>query len=337
MAEPMASRIIWMSAAALAALALQAAAADPPRVARLAEPRVRSLRFSYEVKVRDVPAGASSAYLWLPYPPETAEQTVEDLVVDSRLEHEVVSEARYGNRALRFQLRPGPAEQKVSVSFDVTRRELVNRPAAAARSSNGASPAELALWLEPDRRVPLDDQVRSWARQAVGERTQPLQRARAIYDYTVTSLKYDKTGTGWGQGDIYWACDAKRGNCTDFHAVFIGYARALGIPARFEIGFPLPPERGEGELPGYHCWAFFHLAGQGWIPVDASEAHKHPDKRDYFFGALDENRVVFTTGRDLVFPGMKAAPINYFIYPHAEVDGRPHAAIERRVTYRDLD
>src|ERR1035438_3068951 len=95
---------------------------------------------------------------------------------------------------------------------------------------------------------------------------------------------YDKTGKGWGRGDIYYACQERRGNCTDFHAIFIGYARALGIPARFAIGFPLPADRGEGKIAGYHCWAEFYAKGIGWIPVDASEAAKNPAKREYFFG-----------------------------------------------------
>ena len=104
------------------------------------------------------------------------------------------------------------------------------------------------------------------------------------------TVKYDKTGKGWGRGDIYYACEARRGNCTDFHAIFIGYARAMGIPARFAIGFPLPADRGAGQIAGYHCWAEFYAKGIGWVPVDASEAAKNPAKREYFFGAHDENR-----------------------------------------------
>jgi transglutaminase-like putative cysteine protease len=44
-------------------------------------------------------------------------------------------------------------------------------------------------------------------------------------------MRYDKTGTGWGRGDVLYACDAKKGNCTDFHSLFIAMARSQGIPA----------------------------------------------------------------------------------------------------------
>ena len=52
-------------------------------------------------------------------------------------------------------------------------------------------------------------------------------------------------------------------------------------------------------IPGYHCWAEFQVAEYGWVPVDASEAHKRPEKREALFGGLDENRVQFTYGRDI--------------------------------------
>jgi hypothetical protein len=98
---------------------------------------------------------------------------------------------------------------------------------------------------------------------------------------------------------VLYACDAKKGNCTDFHSLFIAMARSQGIPARFEIGFPLPADKQSSEIAGYHCWSDFYVDGKGWIPVDISEAWKHQEKRDYFFGAHDVNRVQFNTGRDL--------------------------------------
>jgi transglutaminase-like putative cysteine protease len=82
---------------------------------------------------------------------------------------------------------------------------------------------------------------------------------------------------------------------------------------------------GGGELAGYHCWAELYLDGAGWVPVDASEAWKHPDKRDYFFGHHDANRVQLTTGRDVTLPGMRApTPLNFIVFPYAEgADGKP--------------
>jgi transglutaminase-like putative cysteine protease len=149
-------------------------------------------------------------------------------------------------------------------------------------------------------------------------------------------MKYDKSGEGWGRGDSLWACDSRRGNCTDFHSVFISLMRAAGIPARFEIGFPIG-EAVSGEIPGYHCWAEFYLDGTGWVPVDISEAWKAPARHDYFFGTIDTNRLRFSTGRDVTLdPKQDGPPLNYFVYPYVEVDGKPfQGRLGRKITYAD--
>jgi transglutaminase-like putative cysteine protease len=157
-----------------------------------------------------------------------------------------------------------------------------------------------------------------------------------VYEYVIATMRYDKLGRGWGRGDAIWACSSKYGNCTDFHSVFIGMMRASGVPARFEIGFPLPSDKTEGDIPGYHCWAEFYVNSFGWVPVDASEAWKNPAKREYFFGAHDTNRVQFTLGRDIrLGPEQKGAPLNYFIYPYAELDGKPFSQLQTHFAFRD--
>jgi len=169
-------------------------------------------------------------------------------------------------------------------------------------------------------------------------KTTPLDKARAIYDYVFTTMRYDKTGTGWGRGDVLYACDAKKGNCTDFHSLFIAMARSQGIPARFEIGFPLPPDKHSAEIAGYHCWADFFDPQHGWIPVDISEAWKHPEKKDYFFGAHDTNRVEFTMGRDLeLSPKQEGKLLNYFVYPYVEVGGKEYPNVSTAFSFADVD
>ena len=162
-------------------------------------------------------------------------------------------------------------------------------------------------------------------------------QAQAIYDYVVANMSYDKSGTGWGRGDAIYACNVKKGNCTDFHSLFIAIARSRGIPARFTIGFPLGTAA-SGKIPGYHCWAEFYSGGE-WVPVDASEAWKHPQRRKYYFGHLDAARVAFTMGRDLVLkPPQHGEPVNFLIYPYVEVDGKPlpKEQIKNQFEYADI-
>ena len=118
--------------------------------------------------------------------------------------------------------------------------------------------------------------------------------------------------------------------------MFISAARNLQIPARFEIGFPIPTKRGTGEVGGYHCWAKF-LADGKWVPVDISEADKHPELKEYYFGNLSPDRVTFSVGRDLVLePAPAAGLVNYLVYPYAEVDGNQHKKFRKAFRYEDL-
>jgi len=163
-------------------------------------------------------------------------------------------------------------------------------------------------------------------------------KARALYDWVWSHMQYDKSVPGFGLGDIPYCLKVGKGNCTDFHTLFIALARASGIPARWNMGFPLAygdgaPGPDPQEVKGYHCWAEFYAPGAGWVPVDISEARKHPELKDYFFGNLSGNRVLFTRGRDLVLDGK---PLNYLIYPVARADGKDISGVEWKFTYRDV-
>ncbi len=151
-------------------------------------------------------------------------------------------------------------------------------------------------------------------------------------------MTYDKETPGWGLGDTARACTVGTGNCTDFHSLFISLARAAGIPARFKIGLPVP-QRAEGEILGYHCWAEFFLDGIGWVPVDASEAWKDRARVNYFFGTYDPNRLMVSRGRDIhLVPPSAQGPVNIFFFPLVEVDGEAlgRDRVATQFHFRDL-
>jgi transglutaminase-like putative cysteine protease len=311
-------------------------------VPKTAEPRTRTFNFEYTATVPAQAAGVKEVDLWLPVPQDDKSQDIRDLKISAPVAYEVKTSS-YGNRVLHVHA-TGAALQgfTVSMKLQATRREHLN-PTLAGQTvpQKELAPADpnMNRWLAPDSLVPLDPKIRLWAQEVVAKAHAKtnLEKAKAIYEHVVSTVTYDKTGQGWGRGDIYYACDARRGNCTDFHAVFIGYCRAVGIPARFSIGFPLPPERGTAEVKGYHCWAEFFTKETGWVPVDASEAAKNPAKRAYFFGAHDENRLEFTRGRDLLLaPRQRGGALNYFIYPYAEADGQPVSGLQQQFRVQDV-
>ena len=300
--------------------------------------RERRFEFTYTTRI-SVPEGNERLELWLPHPKNDQNQTIQVLGVSAPYPTEIHKDPEYGNSLVYMRADDaGGQTLEVEMEFRVTRREYVRRDFVI---SDGAGISwrdkSVSRWLEPDRLVPIDGYIKEQAEEVIHGRNTVVEKALAIYDYTVDNLKYDKSGTGWGRGDIYYACDVKRGNCTDFHAVFIGFARAVGIPAKFAIGFPLPADRESGQIAGYHCSAEFFLPGYGWVPVDTSEANRNPSQRQYFFGAHDENRVEFTIGRDIILsPQQNGPPINFFIYPYLELDGEPSKVYERTFFFRDI-
>jgi Transglutaminase-like superfamily len=303
----------------------------------LAQLPSRSFDFRYVVDVPALPAGSHQLKLWLPLPYEDSRyQSVSNLQIKAPVRYKIRREPEFNDRYAYFDLGAAQVKQpfQIELTFHVKRFEhrvlLHTTPNAPARTE------AVDRFLRPDRMVPIDGEIGQLSRQQTDGATQPLEKARKIYDYVIATMHYDHAGTGWGRGDAVWACNAKHGNCTDFHSLFIGMARAAGIPARFEIGFPIPLDAHEGTIPGYHCWAEFFVNGIGWIPIDASEAWQDPSKKDYFFGATDANRVMFSLGRDLTLnPAPAASPLNFLVYPYAELDGKPFTDLKHQFSFRD--
>jgi len=302
----------------------------------------RNFEFTYVTKIPALPADAKTSRIWIPLPQSDAFQAISDLKIESPFAYATRRDSEYGNEYVYLQVPAAKTAEptEVRISFQVARQEHrvpVDGNPLAKNAGDGAEAraGDLKRFLQPDSRVPLAGTIADLSAEQTRGIQDPMAKARAIYDYVIATMRYDKSGTGWGNGDAIWACTAKRGNCTDFHSLFIGMMRAAGIPARFEIGFPLPAEQHAGTIPGYHCWAEFYVERYGWIPVDASEAWKHPEKKNYFFGAHDDNRVQFTLGRDIrLDPAQQGEPLNYFIYPYAELDGKP-LKLESMFSFQD--
>lgn len=301
----------------------------------------RTFEFTYQVHVPSN-AEAGTSHLWIPLPAADGYQDIRELRIDSAAQHKTGRDSEYGDGFALFTptVQQATAGYDAELRFTATRREhRVVLDGAVLQSVSNSHPRDpqLERYLQPDKLVPLDGVIAGLAREYTAGATTPLEKARKIYDYVVATMRYDKSGEGWGRGDAIWACTAKRGNCTDFHSLFIGMMRASGIPARFEIGFPLPEDKAQGDIAGYHCWAEFYIDGAGWIPVDASEAWKNPAKREYFFGAHDANRVFFSYGRDIrLSPEQRGEPLNYFIYPYAEASGRPVKDLKAHFAFREI-
>jgi transglutaminase-like putative cysteine protease len=293
--------------------------------------RSRSFLLTYQATIRDIARDAKTLEVWVPLLQTDANQTIHQISISAPGSVTIGRESRFGNQSLHARVERPKGPVQLTLVIEATRRENGGR-------QESLTAEDRRTLLAPEPLIPLDGPIRELALEATKGLTTDDEKARAIYQKVTGMMKYDKSGTGWGRGDALYACDAKRGNCTDFHALLIGMARSVGIPARFAIGLSLPESRQSGEIPGYHCWAEVYVEQRGWVPVDSSEASKNPAKREYFFGHHDENRLEFSRGRHLTLtPPQKGPPLNFFVYPYAEVDGKPHDAIDRKFTFTDRE
>lgn len=311
-----------------ASTVVAAPATDPPATTAPVR-RSRTFFFDYDVAVTGVPAD-QVAHIWVPVPPSNEEQSVEEVSSSLPSTARTAAELKHGNTVAYFEAKASDGgEIPIHIRYRITRREVGEEPASIADDPQKD--------LQADNFVPIGGKP---ATLLVGRTLprDPLALGRALYDLVDDHLKYGKEKPGWGRGDASWSCDSRTGNCTDFHSLFISLARTSHLPARFEIGFAVPEARGFGKVDGYHCWAKFRADAEHWVPVDISEANKHSEKRDYFFGHLCENRVMFSTGRDLVLePKQDGPPVNFFVYPYVEIAGQPWPAERLRKSFAYSD
>lgn len=276
----------------------------------------RAFKFNYAATIADAPKD-STIRIWVPVAESNIQQDVQLTVSKAPVPIFFNRDEEYQNLIGFFEVKSSGEDVAIGLDYQVTRREAVN-----SGGKTELSETEKQLFLRANSMVPIDGRPQD----LLADRPlpdEPLATGQALYNLVESHMKYDKSKPGYGRGDAVWACDSRTGNCTDFHSLFISLSRSQSIPAKFEIGFPLGTEE-QGIVKGYHCWAWFFADNNGWTPIDISEADKHPEMKEYFFGRLTEDRIAFSTGRDIKLePASEGGPLNYFVYPHVEVDGKP--------------
>jgi transglutaminase-like putative cysteine protease len=218
-------------------------------------------------------------------------------------------------------------------------------------SANGkASQAELEYFLQPSKYVPVDGIVQETAVKATAGATTDVDKARALYDWVVMNTFRDPKVRGCGRGDIRFMLESgdMGGKCADINALYVGLARAVGIPARHVYGLRIAPSQ-EGykslglatdkATKGQHCRAEIYLQEYGWVPVDPADVRKvaleEPPgnltlndamvakARKQLFGSWEMNWMGYNYAHDVSLPGSSGKPLVYFMYPQAETaEGR---------------
>ncbi|HEX9079123.1 MAG TPA: transglutaminase domain-containing protein [Desulfuromonadaceae bacterium] len=276
------------------------------------------------------------ARLWVPYPVSDRNQVVSDIRVTGDFAASgVYSDQVHGTPMLYAEWPGEAARRKLLLSFRVERREVSQRD--LPESEPRWNPADYAEYLQPTSLGPTTGEVKALADRITKGASTNLEKARAVYDWTVANMYRDPGTRGCGRGDVCLLLKSPGGKCTDISSVFIALCRAAGVPAREIFGIRLGRKAEEDITTSQHCWAEFFVPGYGWVSADPADVRKAmlveklgldsprtSEYRAYFFGGLDPYRVAMARGRDLrLNPPQAGAALNTFGYPYAEVGGKP--------------
>ncbi len=221
-------------------------------------------------------------------------------------------------------------------------------------STRGKAPksdaAELKHYLRPTRLLPTDGIVKETAAEITRKLRTDTEKARAIYEWIVENTYRNPKTQGCGLGDIRFMLESRDsgGKCADLNALYVGLARAAGLPARdvygirvakSELGYRSLGAATEDVSKAQHCRAEVHLIEYGWIPVDPADVRKvmleEPPgnrladddlvkkARARLFGSWEMNWMAYNYAHDVALPASSGKPLGFLMYPQAETaDGR---------------
>jgi transglutaminase-like putative cysteine protease len=314
--------------------------------------RQHSYRLTYQV---DLPEEGKKARLWLPLPDanDTPYQFTQGSVWKGNAD------------VAKFENVPGTtspmfyAEWRLSGPRSVTVSSIVKTTDRSVDLDSykapvvGFIPADVKHYLLPTKHIPLDGIVRKTALSIVKEANaqSPLQKAHAIYNWVVDNSTYDPGARGCGRGDIKSMLESGNlgGKCVDLNTLFVGLARAAGVPARDNYGIRIDESASHKTLgqagditTAQHCRPEFYLLGLGWVPVDPADVRQlaldealpigHPRVvalRDKLFGSWEMNWIAFNHARDVkLAKDSVLGELPFFMYPQAEVAGHARDSLE---------
>lgn len=334
--------------------------------------RKATFELKNEVTVQ-VPEGAKRVRVWAALPQDDPSQQIKNLKIDVPYPYRVELDSE-GSKVLFVEV-DAPKEKafKIVTSFVLTRSEV--RSGVDAKKANPISEADrvrFAHFLQPNKHVIIDGDIRTLAVKIVGNEQNPVLAARKLYDWLLENVEYwvkdpiNKKASP--VGSTTYCLTSRTGNCTDFESLWTSFSRSLGIPTQIVYGSFLKPDlMGQDQDQSYHCWAEFYAPGLGWIPHDVAVADLYagefpvnadneklvrlttadgtygpnPEKVNYYFGNLDERRVVWSRNRDLILnPRQDGEPVNALPKAYVEVDGKEHPEAKgwvRKLTFRQVD
>ena len=197
--------------------------------------------------------------------------------------------------------------------------------------------AELEHFSRATKMLPTDGIVKATATEITRGARTDIEKARAIYEWIVDNTFRDPKTRGCGLGNIRFMLESKDlgGKCADLNALYVGLARAAGLPARdvygiriakSDLGYRSLGTPSEDITKAQHCRAEVYLGDYGWVPVDPADVRKvaleEPpmvkQARARLFGSWEMNWMAYNFAHDVALAGSLREPLGFLMYPQAE-------------------
>jgi len=324
---------------------------------------------TFEVTHRvEVLQAEGATKVWLPLPSVQEEgwiRNMGNLWQGNALTARLLRNSEYGAEMLYAEWAPG--EKPV---LEVTSRFATRDRAIDLEGSGKAAPlsrGDRELYTKATQLLPTDGIVRRTALDITRGAKTDEAKARAIYEWVVDNTFRNPKTRGCGRGDIRFMLESRdlSGKCADLNALYVGLARAAGLPARDVYGIRVADSRfgykslgKSGDISkAQHCRAEVWLSGHGWVPVDPADVRKvvleEPpgnlgltddkvvDVRKRLFGAWEMNWLAYNTAHDLPLPGSRKVTVPFLMYPQGEtaagmLDSLDPAAFNYQITSREI-
>ncbi|MFZ2301914.1 MAG: transglutaminase-like domain-containing protein [Gallionella sp.] len=279
------------------------------------------------------PDDSKDVRVWIPYPVSNNTQDISNVRISGNFsQNGIYGEKETGNLALYAEWAKPAKDRAITLIFNATARELVRKDFP---KKEPAIPTEITEYLKSTAFIPTDGKVKEIALSVTSSKQKISEKARAVYQWVVENTVRNPDTKGCGTGEVEIQITKRSGKCADISSVFVSIARAAGVPAREVFGIRLGKKDDEDMTGGHHCWVEFYVPGYGWVPADPADVRKIMlvDKLDiksaqkiidYYFGAVDEYRIALARGGRGYYlnPRQNDGPLNYFMYPYAEVNGK---------------
>lgn len=251
--------------------------------------------YSVEYKVTFINDGftPTDVRLYLPVPSEWDAQ--QDLTITGITPDPTAREIDpvNGNEMAYWQFSGTPASGEIAdftLTFEFTAYETVTYIDPDQVQAYQVEDPEYIQYTTAETYIESDDPDIMALASSLGDgETNPYLLAGKFYDYIIENVSYELLQQGLNGAK--YILENKVGECGDYSALFIALCRASGIPARAVVGYWAVS--GSDQT---HVWAEFYLEGIGWIPVDVTMGQADASLQDYYFGNMDNQRVILSKG-----------------------------------------